>query len=212
MRASIFAFLGLGLAACSATPEPSTPGVPHAHNPKAPDLALGEGDAYVKNPAVRLPLEYWIVLSTKDGAHALFPRPDGAPAIAAECAAQTEMGRSFEAAALCAPAQTEEAVRKVNGLSREQAMQVSSFLHERLEFRRVGEAIEPFPMTSDVLAVCRQIPALRGGAMKARCDEEERYALGGARPSIFRVWTEAELDALPPALNEIYGVGGVAAR
>lgn len=42
--------------------------------------------------------------------------------------------------------------------------------------------------------------------MKARCAEEEQYAGGSARPAIFRAWSEAELSAVPGALNALYGV------
>jgi hypothetical protein len=194
------------LAACSSPPDAAVPGV-ESPNPKAPDVVFADGEVYVKNPAVELRREYWIVFRLRDGRHAMFPRPDGAPAIAAECAAGSALGERFRKNALCQPASSDEEVRRINSMTAEDAMETSTFLHDRLKFQREGSAITPFPYTSDVLAVCRAFPDLAATALEPRCrDEIQAAERGGRRPAIFRQWTEAELGALPDALNRLHGV------
>lgn len=201
------AVLALSSTACSSAPDAGAPRTEDNPNPKAPDLAFVDGEVYVKNPAVKLPREYWIVFRLRDGRHAMFPRPDGAPAITSECKSGSELGEQFRKISLCEPASSDQAVQRINAMSSEEALKVSAFLHEGLKFRREGDAIVPFPYTSDVLAVCHAFPELASTALKDRCDDEVAAAeKGGARPSILRSWTEAELGALPDALNRLYSV------
>lgn len=198
------------LAACQSAPaarSPETPAPSPVASPKAPDLTLEPGSSYVKNPALTLPREYWVVVREVSGSHFLFPRPDGAEALQKECTTGSPLAARLAAHALCQPASSSEEVAQVNHLSAELALEVSSFLHHDLSFRRSGESITPAPFTNDLLALCGQFPELRAGVMKARCDDEERYAAGGPRPALFMPFSEAELEALPAALNALYGVG-----
>ncbi len=205
MRSLLLA--ALAVAGCSSTPDAAAPKAEEGENPKAPDVVFTDGEVYVKNSAVKLPREYWIVFRLRDGRHAMFPRPDGAPAIATECASGSALGERFRKNALCEQAGSDEAVGRVNGMTLDDALEVSTFLHEHLKFRRESEAIAPFPYTSDILAVCRAFPDLASTALEERCTDEIAAAeKGGARPSIFRSWTTDELASLPGALNRLYGI------
>jgi hypothetical protein len=109
--------------------------------------------------------------------------------------------------ALCEQATSAGAVERINGMTADEALEVSTFLHDHLKFQRDSQAITPFPYTSDVLAVCHAFPDLAQAALHDRCADETTAAeRGGARPSIFRSWTTDELASLPSALNRLYGV------
>ena len=196
----------LALAACHAPTPVGAPEPPRAENPKWGDLVLEPGEEHLRHESLTLAREYWIVVRKPGGDHYVYPRPDGAPAIAEACAKGDEAKARFAAYGLCQAASSEEAVRRANSLTREDALFVSSFLHSRLGFRAESGRVEPTPATSDIIALCREDAALRRGALKERCDHEERYAQGGRRPDLFRAYTDAELAALPPALNRLYGV------
>lgn len=178
-----------------------------AESPKPQDLALGDDYRYVENPDVKWKREYWVLLQSKEtGRFAMYPRPDGNPLIQEACASDGKLRERFEANALCSSAGSEAAVNRINSLSREDARFVSTWLHERLVFRRDGEGITPSPLTSDILAACAAASVEeRKGVFAKRCDFEEKGA-AGTRPSIFLQFTEAELDAWPTALNRLYGI------
>ena len=160
----------------------------------------------VENPGVHLSRTYWSVVRASDGAHYLLPRPDGAGPLASACQAGDGLAAKLAEHALCSPAETEAAVAKINALDESLALEVSTVLHSGLRFERVGDAIQPAPLSRDLLAVCRSDAGLRDGAMKARCADEEKYADGGPRPAIFMAWSDAELEAVPKALNGLYGI------
>lgn len=202
--------LALPLFALACTPTSgAAPSVPSANadaGSLGPDFALDEGDAVIANADVKLARTYWTVVRAKTGSHYLLPRPDGAASLAKACSAEGSFATKLADHALCNTADSEEAVTKVNTLDADLAREVSTTLHAELRFRRDGDAITPAPLGRDILELCRTDAALRGGAMKERCDDEEKYADGSPRPSIFRMYTEAELDLLPAALNTLYGV------
>lgn len=196
-------FLVLLVAGCA--PTSAAP----AASPKAdlgPGFALGAGDEIVANDKLTLARTYWSVVRAQDGSHFLLPRPDGAAPLARECEAGTPFATQLSEHALCKTADNEAAVTKVNALDQALALEVSTALHRELAFKRDGENITPSPLGRDLLELCRSNAELREGAMKARCTEEEQYADGSARPAIFRAWSEAELSAVPGALNALYGV------
>ena len=198
-------WLFLTLIAAGCTP---TSGA-NAAGPKAdlgPGFALDDGHVVVKNAKVDLARTYWSVVRAADGSHFLLPRPDGAAPLARECEAGTALATQLTDHALCNAADSEASVAKVNALDEALALDVSTVLHRDLAFKRAGEIIDPSPLGRDVLELCRTDAELRDGAMKERCREEETYSDGSARPAIFRMWTEAELDAVPGALNKLYGV------
>jgi hypothetical protein len=171
-----------------------------------PGFALEEGDTVVKNAKVELARTYWSVVRTGEGRHYLLPRPDGASALAKECGAATPLATRLNEHALCKPADSEAAVAKVNALDEALALDVSTMLHRDLSFRRDGQNITPAPLARDLLELCRTDAELSAGALAERCAEELKYEDGSARPDIFRMWTEAELAAVPAALNKLYGV------
>lgn len=196
---SVTFLLGSTLVGCASGTAPAA-----SAGDLGPDFALPEGDHVVPNPNVGR--SYWTVVRASGGAHYLLPRPDGAEPLARSCASGSPLGQKLAAHALCEPASSEAAVAKVNALDGATALEVSTELHRALRFSRVGDHVEPAPIARDLLELCSTSPTLRDGAMTARCADEEKYADGGARPAIFMMWSEAELEAVPKALNALYGV------
>lgn len=181
-------------------------------HPHATNFHLGDGDVYEKNPEVTLLREYWIIVRTKAGTRYMLPRPDGDRRITEECASNGALAPLFAGAKLCESA-TQETLARVNALTADEARATSTFLHRKLRFtaqRGPGELsgahVEPFPLTDDLLAVCRKFPDDRAGALRAICDEEFRYEHATERPAIARVFTMEECSALAPRLNELYGI------
>ncbi len=182
----------------------SNPGGIPSTSELGPEFAPAEGDVIVKNS--NLARTYWSVVRAKDGSHYILPRPDGAAPLARECEAGTPLASKLTDHALCKSAQSEASVAKVNNLDGSFALEVSTVLHRELAFERNGDNITPSPLGRDLLELCQSDANLREGAMKDRCAEERMYADGGQRPAIFRSWAEAELVAVPAALNRLYGV------
>lgn len=183
-----------------------------ADHPHSTNFVLGDDDTYVKNPSVTLAREYWIIVRAENGTHAMLPRPDGDPRIVEECTTKGPLASLFESAQLCRSA-TQKTLDRVNNLSADEALQTSTFLHERLRFVAVapvseldGAHVEPYPMTDDLLDVCRRNPADRAGVLRSICDEEFRYEDADSRPAIARIYTMAECSVLAPRLNELYGI------
>ncbi|MBX3187611.1 MAG: hypothetical protein KF819_11375 [Labilithrix sp.] len=204
MRTSSFV-AALTLAACGSTAKVSSP---HPH-----DFVLTDGSTYEKNPDVKLAREYWIVIKTPDGKHAMLPRPDGDRRIVEECKAKGTLAPLFVDTGLCASA-TATTLSRVNGLTASEAMRVSTFLHERLRFTALAPddasgrpaSVDPYPLTSDLLDVCKRFPADREGALRAICDDELRWEEGGVRPAIARVYSVDETRVIADRLNDLYGV------
>ena len=171
------------------------------------DFQLEADQHHVKNPDISLKREYWVVVS--DGQkYFMFPRPDGADAIARECTANGPMASTFRAASLCAPAGSTSEVNRVNALSQSEAFTVSTFLHARLRFA-VGEdriTISPYPLLSDVVEICKSYPKERLAKLETVCNRELGYEKGGARPAIYIAYSADEASTLSALLNDWYGV------
>ncbi|WP_437965338.1 hypothetical protein WMF04_37740 [Sorangium sp. So ce260] len=196
MKTARCSLLAIGLAACASSAGPHR----YDHHPD-------RGDVYVKNAAVTLAREYWVIYDRGDGRHYLFPRPDGDRAIAAECAAGGPKAPLFRAAMLCEAASSTAAVDRVNSLSRDEAIEVSTFLHAGLKFKVTpGPGIEPHVLISDQVDVCNTYGSAREGALKSLCDRELGYVASGQRPDIGIGFTAEEATALAPLLNDLYGI------
>jgi hypothetical protein len=201
----------LALAICTQACAASAP----VESPKPFDFGVQDGYTFEKNRDVGLAREYWTILRGPNEAYALYPRPDGAPRIAEECAKDTDLSKRFHGLSLCAAATSSAAVERVNSLTRDDALAISTFLHRGLRFRRAGNAIEPHPLTSDIVEVCKGNDELRSNELADVCGFEMRYADSNApRPDIGYVFTERDLQHLPQALNALYGIdpGSATAR
>jgi hypothetical protein len=197
----------IALAACTASEDRG----PHPH-----DHPGVSGQHYEKNPGVALAREYWIIaVDTDRGTRAMLPRPDGDRRVVAECKANGPLASLFRDARLCEYASGTEAVERINALTRDEALRISTFLHERLYFvaeDRDEEAplelavVNPYPLTSDTLDVCKMFASDRAGALRALCDYElERKANGGG-DHMARGMSTAEARALAARLNDLYGI------
>jgi hypothetical protein len=209
MRPALLPFfaVALSISAALAACTPTTSGRPPAARPDIPSgYALAEGDEVVPNPDVALTRTYWAVVRSSAGTDYVIPRPDGDATLAAACAAGGSEADALRAHALCRAAETADEVAKINALDESFALELSTRLHQGLRFRREGDTIAPFPLERDLLDLCKADPSLRTGALSARCADAEAYADGRPRPAIFRMWTEAELEAVPGALNRLYGI------
>ena len=201
MHRSLFAgpllAVTLGLAACA----------PRAAGPHPQDFVLEEGQQYEKNADVALQREYWIVVSAEDGTRFMLPRPDGDPRVVAECGRGTPLAATFQNAKLCESANGQTLAR-VNALSKAEAMKTSTFLHGKLAFVVSGDRtrVEPYPLASDLLDVCKTYPDERSGALRSVCDDELRYESANGRPSIARSSSAAENAAITSRLNDLYGI------
>ena len=186
---------------------------PQASHPHATNFALTDGSRYEKNPNVKLAREYWIVIVDPNGSRAMLPRPDGDERVVAECVANGPLASTLRNAELCSPA-TSATLPRINALSASEAIQVSTFLHEKLRFRAnegdaakgVFPSVQPYPLTDDVLEVCKAFPVDRNGPLRERCDEELKYETGGDRPAIARIYSIEDAQALATRLNELYGI------
>ncbi|MFO0639931.1 MAG: hypothetical protein U0183_12015 [Polyangiaceae bacterium] len=189
-----------------------------AHEPSHPhatNFALTDGYTYEKNPNVKLSREYWIIVADPKGSRAMLPRPDGDPRVVAECVANGPLASTLRDAQLCSQA-TAETLPRVNALSPTEAVRVSTFLHEKLRFsadegdanKGIAPSVQPYPLTDDILDVCKTFPADRSGALRERCDEELKYENASERPSIARVYSVEDARALAARLNELYGISG----
>lgn len=186
-----------------------------ASHPHATNFTLTDGYTYEKNPNVKLSREYWIIVADPNGSRAMLPRPDGDPRVVAECVANGPLAATLRGAQLCSPA-TSETLARVNALTADEAVRVSTFLHEKLHFsanegdaqKGIAPSVQPYPLTDDILAVCKAFPVDRSGALRERCDEELKYENASARPSIARVYSVEDAKALATRLNELYGIAG----
>jgi hypothetical protein len=116
---------------------------------------------------------------------------------------------------LCKQATSDAEIERVSSLSREEAFDVSSFLHGRLRFRvrqdmSAGDpsarAIVPEVFVSDIVDVCDKNPDARAGALRAVCDRELAYVETGSRPERAVPYTADEANALVVHLNKLYGI------
>lgn len=196
MKTARCSLLAIGLAACASLAGPH----PYDHYPDS-------GDVYVKNAEVALDREYWVIYDRGDGKHYIFPPPAGHEAIAAECAAGGPKAPMFSAAMLCEAASSTEADRRVNSLSREEAIEVSTFLHARLKFRvPPGRGIQPRLLISDQVDICNTYRGAREGTLKSLCDRELGYVESGARIDFDFPLTVEEETLLVTLLNDLYGI------
>jgi hypothetical protein len=130
------------------------------------------------------------------------------PRIALECANNGPLASLFANASLCQSA-TQGTLDRVNRLTTSEAMQTSTFLHSKLRFvvdPMAGTGVAPFPLTDDLLDICKTFPEDRNGTLRSVCDEELRYEHGGARPTIGRTYTADEARVIAARMNEIYGI------
>lgn len=160
-----------------------------------------EASKVIKNPAVKLKREYWVTFQNGDRV-AMFPRPDNATEATSECGKDTTMAGLLARNGICPPAD----VAKVNAMSREDALAVSTFLHDRLRFVARGNSVLPFPYTDDTIGVCDANPTARTGALKAVCDRAYQRRSSDNRAELAVQLTEAEAAAFAPLLNQLYGV------
>lgn len=182
-------------------------------HPHATNFALTDGYRYEKNPNVKLAREYWIVIVDTNGSRAMLPRPDGDERVVAECLANGPLAPTLRGAALCSAA-TSETLPRVNALSASEAIQVSTFLHEKLRFsanegdakKGLGPSVQPYPLTDDILDVCKAFPVDRNGPLRERCDEELKYENASGRPTIARVYSIEDAQVLATRLNDLYGI------
>ncbi|CAN5694445.1 hypothetical protein BH11MYX4_BH11MYX4_34610 [soil metagenome] len=184
-----------------------------ADYPHAQEYSLGSEYTYERNPDVKLLREYWIVIRADSGSYAMLPRPDGDPRIAEECATKGPLASLFENASLCKQASSSAALGRVNALTASEAMQTSTFLHQKLRFVATeaatelgGANVEPYAHTDDLLDICKTYAADRNGTLRAVCDEELRYENATSRPAIARRYSIDECRIIAPRLNELYGI------
>lgn len=207
MMSRIGFVLALATVACGASSSSSgsSPGPNHPHSR---NFVLTEGQTYVKNPDVKLRREYWIIVRSTDGTSAMLPRPDGDPRIVEECTTNGPLASLFANASLCQSA-TQGTLDRVNRLTTSEAMQTSTFLHSKLRFvadAMAGTGVAPFPLTDDLLDICKTFPEDRSGTLRSVCDEELKFENGGARPTIGRTYSADEAGVIAARLNEIYGI------
>lgn len=201
--AVLLAILSCGIGGCTKAP---------AEHPHASNYSLGDDHTYEKNPNVQLTREYWIVIRSESGQYAMLPRPDGDPRIVEECTTKGPLAALFENAALCQTASS-ATLERVNALTASEAMQTSTFLHQKLRFvatdaaTELGSAsVDPYPHTDDLLEICKSYPDDRNGTLRAVCDEELRYENASARPAIARRYSIDECRTMATRLNELYGI------
>lgn len=197
MRRALFALASIAsFVACA----------PAAEHPHPHDVVLQEGQRYEKNGGVTLAREYWLVFADRSDAYFMVPRPDGDRRVVAECARGGELASLLAGAKLCESA-SQETLARVNGLTRDEAMRVSTFLHQKLVFSpsEDGAHVEPYPLVTDTLDVCKTYRDVREGALRAVCDRELGYE-GKDRPAIAIAYTREESTALAAKLNELYGI------
>lgn len=189
------ALLAIAVLGCSAADEPRTCDYAHC------DDFVVDSAKVIRNPAVTLRREYWVTFRNGDRV-AMFPRPDNAPEATAECGKGTDAANLFARNGICPPAD----VAKVNAMTREDALAVSTFLHARLRFAASGTSVSPFPYTDDTIGVCDENPGARSGVLKAVCDRAYQRRSSGGGAEIAVQLTEAEAATLAPLLNKLYGV------
>jgi hypothetical protein len=160
---------------------------------------------------VKLAREYWIIGVAKDGTRFMLPRPDADPRIVEECRSKGPLAPLFENAQLCTTA-TQASLARVNALTAAEARQVSTFLHARLRFvvdesANVPPRVEPYPLTSDLLDVCKTYRADRDGVLRATCDHllGNDMSSSGA-PEIGHVLSVDECRVIAMRLDELYGI------
>lgn len=178
-----------------------TPTSPHPY-----DFVPDPNSEYVRNDKVSLAREYWIVYRAPDDTYSMFPRPDGAPALQRACAAAGEWAAMLADARLCHPASSAEDVARVNALSRDEALELSTYLHQQLHFEPVDGDTQPHALLSDIIDVCRTFAEARAGELRAVCDRELAWVSEGPRPDIAVQLSSPEAAALAQRLNQLYGI------
>lgn len=192
---TIFLTLSALVIGCNLQPE----------SPKPHSLVLDDGSEYVPNPELAGKREYWVVIRAANGRASMFPRPDGASELGEACSANDAFAQELQRNALCQAAPSQEAVTRVNALDLNFALRVSTYLHQRLYFKRIGDNVAPYPYADDLLPVCKQNPSARATSLKAICDRELEAEASGSRDDIWYGYTASELETLPPLLNALYG-------
>jgi len=209
MRSVPAAAFGLALAvliaACGgngpdATGEPQSGPHPYDHYPAASDV-------WVQNPDVATTSEYWTIFRQENGTHYMIPRPDGSPFLIAACASDDAVGTLLQATAVCQSTSTSAQVQRVNALTVDEAITISTVLHDGLTFTAGPNGVEPFALISDRVEVCRALGD--PGALADLCAWELGRATtadtGGLVTDIARVLTSDEAVALAAELNVLYG-------
>lgn len=175
-------------------------------NPHPLDFSPEPESAYVPNDQVQLRRPYWLVYRASDGTHYMVPRPDGDPTLQQACAKGDPFAALLTEAKLCRSADSQEAVDRVNALSRDEALQVSTYLHAALRFEPGEGDTVPHALTSDIVDVCRTYTDDRRGALRAVCDRELERADQATRTDMAVNLSEEEVAALANRLNDLYGI------
>jgi hypothetical protein len=186
--------------ACSSSDPKGGPATTGCAYPHCDDFKV-EASKVVRNPSVKLRREYWAVFAAEKGV-AMFPRPDNSAIASSICGSGTAEGALFARNGICPPSD----VSKVNAMTLEDALAVSTALHARLRFAPMFGSIEPFPFTDDLIGVCDENPTQRAGVLKAVCDRAYRRRIEPSGTDEFIGFTPQEIEALPSLLNKLYGV------
>ncbi len=103
----------------------------------------------------------------------------------------------------------------INSMEPDDALEFSTIFHRQLEFVQDGEFIDPYVPDEDILAACEALGANGAATATATatatttyCDQVKNKCNleSGACIEMEIIPTQAVLDELIPALNELYGV------
>jgi hypothetical protein len=177
------------------------------------------------NPLKR---EYWRIFQKQDGTAYMIPRPDGLGVKYQICSdvvttqtTQATKGKSIETInnkanqyGLCNDQQQQQqqntlAVNVINSMNSNDALEFSTIFHRQLKFTQVGNSIDPSAFHDDIIAACKNILEEENTQahsytycheVKNKCCEAGHCIESISNPS------QAAMDELIPALNNLYGV------
>lgn len=197
------------------------------HSPSPTDTYFPD----CQNPLQR---ELWRVFEQQDGTAYMIPRPDGLGAKYNLCPSseddntstgappppplvEPELSDKAQQYGLCDEIVTDPSI--INSMDTTDALQIANALHRQLKFRVVNHNseqpyLDPWAPDNDILDACEYLSSNNGSEDYAaaesycvdvanRCNDEGICIEIGINPSL-----EA-LDAIVPALNEIYGIADV---
>ena len=167
----------------------------HYHSPES-------GTTYLPDCNNALNRELWRVFAVSETSAYIIPRPDGTGLDNGLCEADdADLAGLFSQYGLC---QENGNPSIINDIPPADALAITHALHERLEFTIDADGmISPWAPDDDIIAACELTSAT---AAIDYCKLLESRCSWGSCEDIGYIPGAAAVEALVPALNELYGI------
>ncbi|MBP9113383.1 MAG: hypothetical protein KBF88_11290, partial [Polyangiaceae bacterium] len=148
----------------------------------------------------------------------MLPRPDGADAIVEECASKGPNATRFESLYLCEEPESAASnkyqtyLSVINNLSMDDALLISTFLHQTLRFEATKRDefsgttyydVWPYVHERDWIEICKTgAPVFSQGNVKRECER----ASSTSKNMVSYAYAKEEAEGVAKAMNSLYGI------